>query len=73
MTNYSVNKKADDYVKNNGDDDAEGEDASKWNLLQLSKWMINAGIDYHQVMNRIKDVIIKTCIAHEPHITATYS
>ena len=24
-------------------------------------------------MNRIKDVIIKTCIAHEPHITNSYS
>jgi len=34
LTNYSVNKKADDYVKNNGDDD-EGEDASKWSLLML--------------------------------------
>ena len=33
LTNYSVNKKADEYVKNNGDDDGEGEDASKWNLL----------------------------------------
>ena len=34
LTNYSVNKKADDYVKNDGED----EDASKWNLCQLSKW-----------------------------------
>ena len=35
--------------------------------------MTNNGIDYQQVLNRIKDVVIKTCIAHEPHITATYS
>jgi len=34
-----VNKKADDYVKNNGENDDEGEDASKWSLLQLSRWM----------------------------------
>jgi len=33
LTNYSVNKKADDYVKNNGADEDEGEDASKWSLL----------------------------------------
>ena len=46
LTNYSVNKKADDYVKNNGGEDDEGEDASKWSLLQLSRWMTNNGIDY---------------------------
>ena len=33
LTNYSVNKKADDYVKNNGGAEDEGEDASKWSLL----------------------------------------
>jgi|APSaa5957512535_1039671.scaffolds.fasta_scaffold21047_3 tubulin polyglutamylase TTLL4 len=34
LTNYSINKKADDYVKSSakeGEED-EGEDASKWNL-----------------------------------------
>ena len=34
LTNYSINKKADDYVKSGakeGEED-EGEDASKWNL-----------------------------------------
>ena len=39
LTNYSVNKKAEDYVKSGtnaaqgGADDDEGEDASKWNLF----------------------------------------
>ena len=28
LTNYSINKRADDYVKAEGD-----EDASKWNLM----------------------------------------
>ncbi len=27
------------------------------------------GIDYNKVMNRIKDLVIKTCIAHEPQVT----
>lgn len=31
LTNYSVNKKADDYVKS-GTNNEDGEDASKWNL-----------------------------------------
>lgn len=32
LTNYSVNKKADDYVKS-GAEEGDGEDASKWNLF----------------------------------------
>jgi tubulin polyglutamylase TTLL4 len=31
LTNYSVNKKADDYVKSSANNDQE--DASKWNLF----------------------------------------
>jgi hypothetical protein len=45
----------------------EGEEnACKWCLYQLKKWMTKNGIDYNKVLNRIKDVVIKTCIAHEP-------
>ena len=65
LTNYSVNKKADDYVKSGTDGDG-GEDASKWNLYQLSKWFTRQGYDFNKIMSRIKDVAIKTCIAHEP-------
>lgn len=68
LTNYSINKRADDYVKAEGD-----EDASKWNLMQLRNWFSKNGINYNQVFNRIKDVVIKTCIAHEPQITSSYS
>ena len=68
LTNYSVNKRADDYVKS-GDKDVDGEDACKWNLHQLKNWMHKNGIDYQMVLARIKDVVIKTCIAHEPQIT----
>ena len=75
LTNYSVNKKAEDYVKaaTNGADEEDAEDASKWNLFQLRKWFTRNGIDFNKIMNRIKDVVIKTCIAHEPQITGTYS
>lgn len=67
LTNYSINKKADDYVKSgakNAVDD--NEDASKWNLFQLKNWMEKNNIDYGTVLQKMKDVIIKTCIAHEP-------
>ena len=46
LTNYSVNKKADDYVKSGAGEDNDGEDASKWNLYQLSNWFNKNGIDF---------------------------
>jgi len=30
-------------------------------------------VDFNKIMNRIKDLVIKTCIAHEPQISGTYS
>jgi len=73
LTNYSINKKAADYVKSGAADGDNAEDACKWNLLQLSTWFAKNGIDYNSVFSRIKDVVIKTCIAHEPQIVGAYS
>ena len=39
----------------------------------MANWFNKNGIDFKQIMNRIKDVVIKTCIANEPQITGTYS
>lgn len=65
LTNYSVNKRADDYVKADNEED-DDENACKWNFYQLRKWFEKNGIDFNTVLNRIKDVVIKTLIAHEP-------
>jgi len=51
LTNYSVNKKAEGYVKNQGKElqsDTNGEDsnASKWNLAQLKRHFEKIGINY---------------------------
>ena len=32
LTNYSVNKKNDEYIKSNGNKDHDQDSASKWNL-----------------------------------------
>ena len=72
LTNYSVNKKADDYVKS-GAEEGDGEDASKWNLFQLGKWFNKNGFDFNKILARIKDVAIKTCIAHESVIQGSYA
>ena len=77
MTNYSVNKKNEEYVKAGQKDGNEGgggdENASKWNLAQLKNHFEKIGISYASVMHRIKDVIIKTLISVEPHIVSTTS
>ena len=78
LTNYSVNKKNEEYVKNTGsnlnkqaDDASADENASKWNLAQLAKYFEKIGVNFEAVMHRIKDVIIKTLISVEPHIVST--
>lgn len=75
LTNYSVNKKNDEYVKSKGVDKQEedADSASKWNLAQLKRYFDKIGVDYPTVMHRIKDVIIKSLISVEPHIYNTMS
>jgi tubulin polyglutamylase TTLL4 len=84
LTNYSVNKKADAYVKNVnanvaaetqgslGEADNEGGgDApveSKLNLNQLRKEYVKMGVDYDQVFTSIQDVLIKSVLSVEQPI-----
>lgn len=42
--------------------------ASKWNLAQLKKYFDKIGVNYHAVMYRVKEVMIKTLISIEPHV-----
>jgi tubulin polyglutamylase TTLL4 len=72
LTNYSVNKHNEDYVKNNaGSEDAEN--SSKWNLAQLKKYYQEHQLDYDLTMHRIRDVLIKTLISQEPHVINSMS
>jgi tubulin polyglutamylase TTLL4 len=75
LTNYSVNKKNEEYIKSKGTnaDETESETASKWNLAQLKRFFDKTGVDYHAVMHRVKDVMVKTLISIEPHIVNTTS
>ena len=71
LTNYSVNKKNEEYVKSKGVASKGEEDqelASKWNLAQLKRFFDKQGINYDTVMFRIRDVIIKSLISIEPHV-----
>jgi tubulin polyglutamylase TTLL4 len=46
LTNYSINKRAADFVKNEGTPEQQ-EDSSKWNLMQLRNWFNKNGINYN--------------------------
>lgn len=52
-----------------GADDAQ---SSKWSLVQLEEYMIAQGLDYKMMMDRIKDLIVKACIAVEPPIVSAW-
>jgi len=76
LTNYSVNKKADTYIKNTNspnktqsagqdEDQEEAKVESKLSFAQLRKEYKKMGVDYNEVFNNIKDLIIKTVFAAE--------
>ena len=78
MTNYSINKKSDDYVANknnelNKDKDKEDEKtkdgmSSKWSFRQLKEEYQKMGINFNDIFKRIKDLCIKTLMSVEPEI-----
>ena len=53
LTNYSVNKKNEEYIKSKGSATNDDEQASKWNLAQLKRYFDKCGIDYYAVIHRI--------------------
>ena len=66
LTNFSVNKNGDNYVYNEeADEDGVG---SKWSLSALKRKFKQLKLDYDLMMIDIKDLIIKTLIAIQPHI-----
>lgn len=84
LTNFSINKKADNYKKNTAGVDGKTEQAtapdteesnegmpfsSKWSLQELKQEYEKMGIDYDEVFKNIKTLCIKTLMAVEPQIT----
>ena len=69
MTNFSVNKRSEKFVKNK-DPGIDGE-GSKWSLNALQKEFFELGLDFDRIFERIEDVIIKAVISIEPHIVNT--
>ena len=81
MTNFSINKKADNYKKNTGNGDKDGntestaaatseeaqeEMSSKWSLEELRAEYNKMEINYDEVFKNVKLLCIKTLMAVEP-------
>ncbi|XP_076443155.1 tubulin polyglutamylase TTLL5-like isoform X2 [Babylonia areolata] len=63
LTNYSVNKKSNDYVRN---DDPDVEDyGNKWSMGAMLRYLRSIGKDTAVLMMRIEDVVIKTLLSVE--------
>ena len=75
LTNYSVNKKADTYVKNKGDaaaaEEQKAEMEFKWSLKQLKEEWEKMGINYADIFTKIKDLCVKTLMSVEPVIVSS--
>ncbi len=78
LTNFSINKKADNYKKNLGpgaesastaQDTEENEMSSKWSMEQLRQEYAKLGIDYEELFKKIKLLCVKTLMSVEPQIT----
>lgn len=75
LTNYSVNKKSEGYVKNKAKENdteevlnEENEQSSKWSYAQLKTKLISLGANWDVIETNIKDVAIKTIISVESSI-----
>ena len=63
LTNYSVNKKNDNFIQN---DNCEQDDFGfKWSLSALCKHLETIGIDMNLLWSRIYDVVLKSIISGE--------
>lgn len=70
LTNYSINKKNANFLQNN--DASQDSYGSKWSLTALWKYCKTKGIDDVLMKNNIEEVIIKTIISAEHHMTKAY-
>ncbi|XP_075266070.1 uncharacterized protein LOC142358558 isoform X5 [Convolutriloba macropyga] len=68
LTNYSVNKRNPDFVKNA---DPELEDyGNKWSMSAMLRYLKSIGHDTASLMMRIEDLIVKTFLAGEMAIAS---
>lgn len=68
LTNYSINKKSEDFVYNK--EAARDDEGSKWSLAALWRYLSSKGADVVQLRTRIHDIAVKTLISVEHSIVS---
>jgi tubulin polyglutamylase TTLL4 len=68
LTNFSVNKKSEKFVKPTATGEEDGVFGNKWSFTGLRKKYKEMGVDSEAVFKGIYDVIIKTLISCEQPI-----
>ena len=69
LTNYSVNKKSEKYLKNK--ENTEENKSSKWSLKELRTYLLAKGINFENIFNEIKALAVKTIISAD-HVLTSY-
>jgi hypothetical protein len=69
LTNYAINKHADNYKQ--GDDD-QGEEGHKRSLGAILNILKEQGCDTKSLMQEIKEIVVKTIISGLPELAHLY-
>ena len=65
LTNYSINKKASNFVQSDGTDDDSG---FKWSFASFHAHLAEQGVDLAILWSKIYDVIVKSLLSIEAGI-----
>ena len=65
LTNFSINKKSEKFLKPTKTGEEDGVYGNKWSFTGLRKKYKEMGIDSAKIFKRIHDIIIKTIISCE--------
>ncbi|KAF0976997.1 hypothetical protein FDP41_003650 [Naegleria fowleri] len=75
LTNYSLNKKSDAYVRNNEEGESEedgwNEHAHKWSIPSLKSYLKRNGFPVEKIWGDVESLIVKTLISVEGRIRQT--
>lgn len=65
LTNFSINKKSDKFLKPSKDGLDDGVTGNKWSFTGLRRKYKEIGVDTKEIFSKIDDIIVKTVIACE--------
>ena len=71
LTNYSLNKKSENFKKNSSNNHCDS--SSKWSLNALKDYLKEKGIDWNEIFNQITHIVLTTIISCEEEVTTKLS